>query len=166
MVYLYRSDNMADKIVKGIVGSLGSFIAIPFMKEIIVFIISMFPILELRGGLVVAALFKINIWKAIALCIVLVIVLTKVSTNRLKGAAASGNTLMYHYASYWNVHISNCYLVVPVKIFNNSGNVLNITGAKLTDKDNKTYKSISYSKEIGKAQWQNVTYKFPIVYYK
>ena len=39
-------------------------------KEVIVFIISMIPILELRGGLVVAALFKINIWKAIALCIV------------------------------------------------------------------------------------------------
>ena len=39
-------------------------------KEVIVFIISMIPILELRGGLVVAALFKINIWKAIVLCIV------------------------------------------------------------------------------------------------
>ena len=38
-------------------------------KEVIVFIISMIPILELRGGLVVAALFKINIWKAIVLCI-------------------------------------------------------------------------------------------------
>ena len=28
----------------------------------IVFIISMIPILELRGGLVVAALFKVNMW--------------------------------------------------------------------------------------------------------
>ncbi len=39
-------------------------------KEAIVFVISMIPILELRGGLVVAALFEINIWKAIVLCIV------------------------------------------------------------------------------------------------
>lgn len=38
-------------------------------KEMIVFIISMIPILELRGGLVVAALFKVNMWKAIMLCI-------------------------------------------------------------------------------------------------
>ncbi len=38
-------------------------------KEIIVFIISMIPILELRGGLVAAAWFKVNVWKAIILCI-------------------------------------------------------------------------------------------------
>lgn len=39
-------------------------------KEAIVFLISMIPILELRGGLVVASFFEINIWKAIVLCIV------------------------------------------------------------------------------------------------
>ena len=38
-------------------------------KEMIVFIISMIPILELRGGLIAAALFKVNMWKAIMLCI-------------------------------------------------------------------------------------------------
>ena len=39
-------------------------------KEIIVFIISMIPILELRGGLVVAAIFGVDLWKAVGLCIV------------------------------------------------------------------------------------------------
>lgn len=39
-------------------------------KEIIVFIISMVPILELRGGLVAAALLNIPILKAVILCVV------------------------------------------------------------------------------------------------
>lgn len=39
-------------------------------KEAIVFIISMVPILELRGGLVAAALLKINMFKAIGCCVV------------------------------------------------------------------------------------------------
>ena len=39
-------------------------------KDAIVFIISMIPILELRGGLIVAKFFEINLWKAIGLCIV------------------------------------------------------------------------------------------------
>ena len=51
---------MAEKIVNGIVGSLGSLIAVPFMKEIIVFVISMLPILELRGGLIAASLFNMD----------------------------------------------------------------------------------------------------------
>lgn len=38
-------------------------------KEVIVFIISMVPILELRGGLVAAKIFGIGIFKAIAICI-------------------------------------------------------------------------------------------------
>ncbi len=39
-------------------------------EEIIVFIISMMPILELRGGLIAAALFKIPIVKAIMICVI------------------------------------------------------------------------------------------------
>lgn len=39
-------------------------------EEMIVFIISMVPILELRGGLVAAALFGIPIVKAVILCVV------------------------------------------------------------------------------------------------
>lgn len=39
-------------------------------EEALVFVISMCPILELRGGLVAAALFGIEIWKAIAICVI------------------------------------------------------------------------------------------------
>lgn len=39
-------------------------------KEMIVFIISMVPILELRGGLVAASLLRIPLFKAVALCVV------------------------------------------------------------------------------------------------
>lgn len=39
-------------------------------RELICFIISMVPILELRGGLVAAALLKIEMWRAIPICIV------------------------------------------------------------------------------------------------
>ena len=37
--------------------------------ELIVFIISMIPILELRGGLLAASILHIEMYKAIALCI-------------------------------------------------------------------------------------------------
>lgn len=37
-------------------------------REMIVLIISMFPILELRGGLVAASLLGVNMYKAIAVC--------------------------------------------------------------------------------------------------
>lgn len=61
---------MAEKIVNGIVGSLGSLAAIPFMKEIIVFIISMCPILELRGGLIAASLLNMDPWVSYLICMV------------------------------------------------------------------------------------------------
>ena len=46
--------------------SLGNFIP----KEVFVFLVSMLPIIELRGGLVVASLLKISIVKANILCII------------------------------------------------------------------------------------------------
>lgn len=51
---------MVEKIVGGIVGLFGGFASIPFGKEILVFIISLMPILELRGGLIAAALLDLN----------------------------------------------------------------------------------------------------------
>ena len=51
---------MAKKIVSGILSCLGSLVAIPFMKEIIVFIISLCPVLELRGGLIAASILHMN----------------------------------------------------------------------------------------------------------
>ena len=61
---------MAKKLVNLIIGSLGSIIAIPFMKELIVFLISMSPILELRGGLIASALLKLNPLLSYVLCVV------------------------------------------------------------------------------------------------
>ena len=61
---------MANKIVKIIVGSLGSLVSLPFMKEIIVFIISMCPILELRGGLIAASILKMNPILSYIICII------------------------------------------------------------------------------------------------
>lgn len=51
---------MAEKLVKAIVGAFGGLTSIAFGKEILVFIISLLPILELRGGLIAAALLDAN----------------------------------------------------------------------------------------------------------
>ena len=51
---------MADKLVNSIIGAFGGLTGIAFGKEILVFIISLLPILELRGGLIAAALLKLN----------------------------------------------------------------------------------------------------------
>ena len=47
---------MVENIVNGLVGLMSGFLGIPFGKQLIVFIISLMPILELRGGLIAAAL--------------------------------------------------------------------------------------------------------------
>lgn len=51
---------MADKLVNIIVGAFGGITSMAFGKEILVFIISLLPILELRGGLIAAALLGLN----------------------------------------------------------------------------------------------------------
>lgn len=38
--------------------------------EMIIFLVSMIPILELRGGLIVASLLHVDIWRAIPICII------------------------------------------------------------------------------------------------
>ncbi len=59
---------MVDAIVQWFTANLSGFMA----KEVIVFIISMIPILELRGGLLAAspALLNVPILTAIPLCII------------------------------------------------------------------------------------------------
>ena len=42
---------MSEKLVKGILGAFGGLTSVAFGKELLVFIISLLPILELRGGL-------------------------------------------------------------------------------------------------------------------
>ncbi len=51
---------MVEKIVELFVGLFGGFQALPFGKEIIVFLISLMPILELRGGLIAASLLNLE----------------------------------------------------------------------------------------------------------
>ena len=51
---------MAEKLVNGIIGAFGGITGLAFGKEILVFIISLLPILELRGGLIAAALIGLD----------------------------------------------------------------------------------------------------------
>ena len=61
---------MSEKIVNLIVGLFGSVATMPFIKEIIVFLISMCPILELRGGLIAASLLGMNPWISYLVCMI------------------------------------------------------------------------------------------------
>lgn len=54
-----------EHLIETIVNSLGG---IP--SELIVFIISLCPILELRGGLIAASVLGVDMWRAIPICIV------------------------------------------------------------------------------------------------
>lgn len=38
--------------------------------QAVIFIVSLIPILECRGGLIVASLLKVNIWQAIPICVI------------------------------------------------------------------------------------------------
>ena len=51
---------MARKLVDFLLGALGGLTSIPFGKELIVLLISISPILELRGGILAASLLHVN----------------------------------------------------------------------------------------------------------
>lgn len=51
---------MSEKLVNGILGIFGGLTSIAYGREILVFIISLMPILELRGGLIAAALLGLD----------------------------------------------------------------------------------------------------------
>lgn len=51
---------MVESLVNGILSLFGGLQSVAFGKEILVFIISCLPILELRGGLIAAALLDLN----------------------------------------------------------------------------------------------------------
>ena len=51
---------MVESIVGSLIGFFGGLKSIPFGKELIVFIISLMPILELRGGLIAASLLNLD----------------------------------------------------------------------------------------------------------
>lgn len=61
---------MNEKLVNAIIGAFGGLTAIKFGKEILVFIISLMPILELRGGLIAAALLGLSPLKSYIICMI------------------------------------------------------------------------------------------------
>lgn len=57
---------MTNTLAQWFADNLGGVIS----AELIIFLVSMIPILELRGGLVVASLLHVDMWRAIPICIV------------------------------------------------------------------------------------------------
>ena len=55
-----------ESLVVWFTGTLGQYIS----RELVIFIISMIPILELRGGLIAASLLKVPITAAVPICII------------------------------------------------------------------------------------------------
>ncbi len=51
---------MVETIVGGLVSLFSGLLNIPFGREVVVFIISLMPILELRGGLIAASLLRLS----------------------------------------------------------------------------------------------------------
>ena len=54
-----------EGLIQSIISALGGVPA-----EIVVFIISLCPILELRGGLIAASILHVDMWKAIPICVI------------------------------------------------------------------------------------------------
>lgn len=61
---------MTDKIAKFMVGLFGAWAGTVVGKYIIIFIISMIPILELRGGLIAASMLGLPMWQSFAVCFI------------------------------------------------------------------------------------------------
>ena len=61
---------MAEKLAKILVGTFSGLTALKYGKELIIFIISLMPILELRGGLIAASLLKLNWVKSFIICFI------------------------------------------------------------------------------------------------
>ena len=61
---------MVESIVGAILNLFGGLQNVPFGKELLVFIISLMPILELRGGLIAASLLDLNPWVSYIIAIV------------------------------------------------------------------------------------------------
>ena len=61
---------MAAELAKNLVDAFGNLTSLKYGRELIVFIISLMPILELRGGLIAAALLNLNIVRAFIVCFI------------------------------------------------------------------------------------------------
>ena len=61
---------MAESLVHTILGLFDGLTSLKYGKELIVFIISLMPIFELRGGLIAAALLGLNVVPAFIICLI------------------------------------------------------------------------------------------------
>lgn len=61
---------MANKLVNFILGLFGGITGSVLGKYVLIFLISLMPILELRGGLIAASLLDISPWSAFAVCMI------------------------------------------------------------------------------------------------
>ena len=61
---------MAGRLAEILVEYFSSLTSLKYGKELIIFIISLMPILELRGGLIAAALLKVNIVRSFIICFI------------------------------------------------------------------------------------------------
>ena len=59
---------MAKRIISKILAPLSSFLAIPFMKEILIFLFSASPLLESRGGLLAASILHMDPVESFIIC--------------------------------------------------------------------------------------------------
>lgn len=61
---------MAEKLTETLVNQLSSLLILPFGKQLIVFIISLMPVLESRGGLIAASLIKLDIIQSVIIAFI------------------------------------------------------------------------------------------------
>ncbi len=61
---------MAEKLAKSFIGLFGGIAGSMLGKYLIIFIISLFPILELRGGLIAASLLDLPMWQSFLICFI------------------------------------------------------------------------------------------------
>ncbi|MDO4282690.1 MAG: small multi-drug export protein [Clostridia bacterium] len=61
---------MTESLVTSIIDMFGSFATAPFGKEVITFVVSLLPVLELRGGLLAAGALNLNPWIAYFIAII------------------------------------------------------------------------------------------------
>ena len=61
---------MAADLAQKLVNAFSGLTSLKYGRELIVFIISLMPILELRGGLIASALLKLNIVRAFIICFI------------------------------------------------------------------------------------------------
>ena len=61
---------MAQHLAEILVNFFSGLTSLKYGKELIIFIISLMPILELRGGIIAAELLEMNMWRSLIICFI------------------------------------------------------------------------------------------------